>query len=136
MMNPRGELTEAQLELMEVVWNAGGEGASVGEIWESIAATRTVARTTVLTMVARLEERGWLKRRLGQKVIRYVASKPRSLAIGRLSRRFLAHFFDGSPSAFLKSLLGSEPIDPEELARIRRLLDESDQADQGRVKPS
>lgn len=121
-MAPRGELTESQLELMDVVWKAGNDGASVAEIWEAISAVRPVARTTILTMVGRLEERGWLERRTGDKVTRYVASTPRSLALDRLSRRFIDLFFGGSPSAFLKSLLGSESIDPEELERLRALL--------------
>ena len=54
-------LSEAQLEIMNVVWDRGE--ATVAEVWKALAARRKVARNTVQTMIARLEERGWLKRR-------------------------------------------------------------------------
>jgi BlaI family transcriptional regulator, penicillinase repressor len=124
-MEPQGELTGAQLEVMEAVWAAGEQGATVAEVWEAIAAKRQVARTTVLTMVARLEERGWLSRRTNGRTLRYVAQKPRQQAVAQLARRFVQAFFSGSPSALLKSLLGEERIPPEELERLKKLVKES-----------
>jgi BlaI family transcriptional regulator, penicillinase repressor len=124
IMKPQGDLTEAQLEVMEPVWAAGESGATVASIWVVIKARRPIARTTVLTMVARLEERGWLQRKADGRSIRYVARNPRHKAVAHLAGRFVRTFFAGSPSALLKSLLGAEPISPEELKRLRALLRE------------
>ena len=124
-MEPQGELTEAQLEVMEAVWAVGEKGATVAEIWEAIATKRQVARTTVLTMVTRLEERGWLTRSAMGRAHRYLAQKPRQQAVAQLARRFVQAFFSGSPSALLKSLLGEEHISPEELERLKKLVRES-----------
>ena|SRR5581483_3350381 len=121
-MKPQGELTEAQLEVMEPVWAAGQAGTTVAEIWETIKVRRPVARTTVLTMVARLQERGWLRRKAEGRSSRYVAAKPRQQAVAHLAGQFVRAFFGGSPSALLKSLLGAERITPEELKRLRALL--------------
>lgn len=123
-MKPQGELTEAQLEVMEPVWASAEAGATVAEIWEAIKARRPVARTTVLTMAARLEERGWLRRKADGGSIRYVARRPRQQAVAHLARQFVAAFFGGSPSALLRSLLGSGTIAPDELKRLKALLRE------------
>ena len=121
-MRPQGELTGAQLEIMEAVWDAGAQGASLAEIWEAISVRRPIARTTALTMAARLEERGWLKRLPGGRASRYVATQPRQQAVAHLAGRFVRSFFGGSPSALLKSLLGGDRLPPEEIERLKQLL--------------
>jgi len=63
---PKGSLTAAQYEIMAAVWNAGDAGVTVAEIWQAIAESRTIGRTTVLNQVDRLEKRGWLRRLPGE----------------------------------------------------------------------
>jgi predicted transcriptional regulator len=54
-------LTDAQREIMEVVWQSGD--VTVSEVRDALASRRQLARNTVQTMMTRLEERGWLKHR-------------------------------------------------------------------------
>ena len=56
--NELPSLSPGQLEIMDVVWRHGE--ATVAEVWKALSARRQVARNTVLTMLARLEEKGWL----------------------------------------------------------------------------
>ncbi len=63
MAPPDGKLTAAQHELMELVWAAGENGASIGELWQQIAAKRDVTRTTVQNLIERPHKRHWPKRR-------------------------------------------------------------------------
>ena len=53
--------SDAQLEVLNIIWDRGE--TTVGELWQAFSARRPVARNTVLTLVARLEEKGWLRRR-------------------------------------------------------------------------
>ena len=46
MAEPRGSLTAAQYEIMEAVWNVQDAGATVADIWQGIAASRDIGRTT------------------------------------------------------------------------------------------
>ena len=124
MSRTRGSLTRAQLEIMEVVWGRGAEGATAGEIWQELAGRRDVARTTIVTLVRRLERRGWLAGDREESPIRYRATRSRGHTTDRLAADFLDRFFGGSPEELVRSLLGSRRIDAGELARIRRLLDE------------
>ena len=54
-------LTDAQREIMEIVWERGE--ATVSEVRDALAQRRQLARNTVQTMIVRLEEKGWLKHR-------------------------------------------------------------------------
>ena len=50
--------SDAQWEVLNIIWDRGE--ATVGEVWQDFSARGQVARNTVLTLVARLEEKGWL----------------------------------------------------------------------------
>jgi predicted transcriptional regulator len=129
MAKPVGTLTPAQLEVMEAVWDAGADGATVAEIWARIAQGRDVARTTVLTLVGRLERRGWLLASNETRGRRYRAARSRAEAAGRLAGKFVDDFFGGSASQLVMSLLGSNRLDPHEVRRLRRVLAEAERED-------
>ncbi len=121
-MRAEGTLTPAQHEIMEIVWEVGDAGASVTEIWESIAETRTLTRTTVLNQVDRLEKRGWLQRVASQGANRYQATSGRDETAQYLASEFVEDFFGGSASELVASLLGSKSLDAKEVKRLRDLL--------------
>jgi predicted transcriptional regulator len=129
MAKPEGTLTPAQLEVMEAVWDAGGDGATVAEVWSRIAEGRDVARTTVLTLVGRLEKRGWLVASSDTRGRRYRPARSREEAAGRLAGEFVDDFFGGSASQLVMSLLGSNRLDRAEVRRLRRVLAEAGKED-------
>lgn len=128
MVKPEGSLTPVQHEIVEVLWNAGDAGATVTQIWEVIGQRREVARTTVLNLVDRLEKRGWLKRRKREGQFHYFAAIDRQATSQRVATEFVEDFFGGSASDLVMSLLGAKRLKPQEVERIRRLL-ESDPAE-------
>lgn len=121
---PQGTLTGPQMEILDVLWDRGDEGATVAEIWGVLARRRRVARTTVLTVVRRLEMRGWLLRKDAPRGARYLPACPRSEAAQGLVSRFVDEFFGGSGSRLVMSLLGTRKVGPGEVARLRRALSE------------
>ncbi len=122
MSSKKGTLTESQLEIMEVVWSHGRSGVSTGEIWQTLAESRQVARTTVLTMVQRLEKRGWLVRIDDDDTLRFRATSSRDKTTDQLTTTFIDQVFGGSPELLVRNILGSRNIKADELARIRKLL--------------
>lgn len=122
---PVGTLTGAQLELMELVWAAGDQGETAAGIWQAINQRRPVARTTVQTMLGRLEKRGWLIRQGAERGARYQAACDRAETGHRLAGAFVDEFFDGSATRLMKSLLGSKGVGKRELEQLRKLLDEA-----------
>src|SRR5687767_13609913 len=93
---PIGHLTGAQAKVMEQIWSSGAQGTSVAEIWQHLAAAgERSARTTVLTVIQRLEKRGWLRRIGSGRKLRFVATCDKEQALARLSRDFVDRFFSG-----------------------------------------
>jgi len=125
MADAEGSLTPAQHEIMETVWNGPQVGMSVAEIWQSVCQNRDISRTTILNQVDRLEKRGWLRRLLGDPPIRFVATLDRSAASRRLAREFVDGFFAGSASELVMTLLDPKKLKPDEVRRLRKLLDDS-----------
>lgn len=132
----RGDLTPVQHEIMSLVWDAGADGLSVAAIWQAIAGRRDVARTTVLSLVDRLEKRGWLARRPTADGLRYTAAVDRATTKSRLATDFVTGFFGGSSVQLVQSLLGSRSVSPDELERLRSLLAETDRATSSRRQSS
>jgi predicted transcriptional regulator len=132
MPKPQGTLTAAQYQIMQGVWEAGAEGATVAEIWQRIAGERSVTRTTVLNQVDRLEKRGWLKRVAAEGAIHFVATRDRQAADARLAAEFVDGFFGGSTSRLFMSLADGRDIKESDLQRLRKLL--ADAARERRAK--
>ncbi len=133
MATPEGKLTPVQHEILEVVWAAGEPGATVTQIWESVAGKRSVTRTTILNLVDRLEKRGWLQRSREEGQYHYLATVNREATARLLARDFVDEYFGGSTSQMVLSLLGGKRLTPDDLQRLKRLFD---QFPDEREKPS
>ena len=55
-------LSETQLDIMNVVWRIT-KRCSVADVWKILNDRRGVTRNTVHTLIARLEDKGWLNHR-------------------------------------------------------------------------
>lgn len=114
-------LSEAQLEIMHVVWD-GGE-VTVTDVWGVLAGRRAVARNTVLTLMDRLEKKGWLNRRADGQTHYYTAAAPRAATLGQVVHRLVDAAFAGSADALVLALLEGRGVSDEEARRIRQLID-------------
>jgi predicted transcriptional regulator len=123
-------LSPAQLEIMDVVWRRGD--ATVAEVWKALSARRQVARNTVLTMLARLEEKGWLARKADAHAHVYSATVPRETALGTMLDQLVETAFGGSAEGLVMTLLQGRKISKEETARLRTLIDQAEARSKGR----
>jgi len=121
---PQGGLTGPQLRIMEVVWAAGPDGISVADVWRH-EADQELARTTVLTVIQRLEKRGWLIRTGNGRKLRFVAGCRREQAMGRLSAEFVDEYFGGSAASLIMTLVDARGISSAEARHLRQIIDES-----------
>lgn len=120
----RAPLSAAQLEIMQVVWDAGE--TTVGRIWRALADRRPISRNTVGTLVQRLEDKGWLKRREEGNTFHYRAAAPRRQTFGAMLERLLDSAFGGSVEGLVLALLERRPPTLEEAARIRKRIAEAE----------
>ncbi len=102
MTEQRGELPEltpAQGEIMEIIWDCGEVSAS--EVRRILARTREVARNTVRTLLERMEEKGWITHREEGRTFLYAAAQPREATIGQKVQEIVETVCGGSAEALV-----------------------------------
>lgn len=117
-------LTEAQREIMEIVW--AREEATVSEVRDALSERRKLARNTVQTMIVRLEEKGWLKHREEGRTFIYSANRPRKVSLGAKVAQMVDRMFAGSAEEMVTALIEYRGLSPDEAERIREMIAEAD----------
>ena len=117
-------LTDAQREIMEIVWERGE--VTVSEVRDALAERRELARNTVQTMIVRLEDKGWLKHRVTGRAFVYSANRPRTVSLGAKVAQMVDRLFAGSPEEMVTALIEYRGLSPEEALRIRAMIDGGD----------
>jgi BlaI family transcriptional regulator, penicillinase repressor len=126
--NPQPALTPLELQIMNVLWETGP--ASVQTVQARLRG-RSLAYTTVQTMLNVLHRKGKVKRRLQERAYFYQAVFSREKAVARAVRDMVDRFFAGSADSLVLSLVKTRQLTPEKLARIQKLLEESGEGDHG-----
>jgi BlaI family penicillinase repressor len=117
------ELTPAQREIMEIVWQC--DEVSASEVRRILSKMRRVARNTVRTLLERMEEKGWIKHREEGRTFLYSAAQPRQATIGQKVKEIVETVCGGSPEALVTALLDYRGLNSEELERIRQMLSQA-----------
>ncbi len=123
MKQPSGQLTPSQLQIVVTIWESD-RSMSIGEVWQKVSDSRDVARSTIQTLIERLERRGWLSKKDTDGTAKYRAVCSPEEATGKTVANFLSEHFDGSPSRLVMSLLGRGDISDEEVTRMRAILED------------
>jgi BlaI family penicillinase repressor len=114
------ELTPAQGEIMEIVWELGE--VSAREVRRVLSRTHPVARNTVRTLLERMEEKGWITHREDGRTFLYSAAQPRQTRIGQKVQEVIDTVCGGSAEALVTALLDYRGLSHGELERIRQML--------------
>ena len=113
-------LTEAELRLMEVLWQRGS--STVQQVLEALPKKPALAYNSVLTTIRILEKKGYLKHVKDGRahVYRPVVEREEASrsAISHLAQRF----FKNSYELLVLNILQDEEMDAEELSHLRQLL--------------
>jgi BlaI family penicillinase repressor len=116
-------LTDAELRLMEVLWNKGS--ATVSDVVEGASGEVAPAYSTVLTMLRILEGKGYLRHVKQGRAFVYEPMVRREEARENALSHLLRRFFENSPELLVSSLLDRKKISAKELARLRKRIEEA-----------
>ncbi|MEJ2540630.1 MAG: BlaI/MecI/CopY family transcriptional regulator [Gemmatimonadota bacterium] len=111
--------TDRELDIMQVLWDRGS--STVAEVRDGLE--DALAYNTVLTMLGVLEEKGYVTRDTRDRAHRYAPTVERDQAGAGALRRVAATLFRGSAEALLVKLLDQEEVGPDDLRRMREILD-------------
>ena len=123
-LEPLPPLSEAQMEIMNVVWNRGE--ATVADVWKALGTQRKLARSTVVTMLTRLQEKGWLCCDEEGHAFRYRAAVPREATLRNVVHRLVDTVFGGSAEGLVMALLHGRGVSKEEARRIKKMIDRAE----------
>jgi predicted transcriptional regulator len=115
-------LTDAELRLMEVVWEKGK--ATVAEVVEELSPDVPLAYSTVLTTLRILENKGYLRHTKDGRSFVYHPLVKREQARQNALAYLLRRFFEDSPELLMLNLMKRGEIDARQLARLRSRIDE------------
>ena len=116
-------LTDAELRLMEVVWEKGK--ATVAEVVEALPKGVPLAYSTVLTILRILENKGYLRHIKDGRSFVYRPVVKRDQARENAVSHLLRRFFEGSPELLMLNLMEGGKIDDRELTRLRKRIEEN-----------
>ena len=108
---------------MKVVWRL--DTTTVRDVYEALRAERTIAYTTVMTMMRILEDKGYIKKSSSSdRAYLYTPAKPRQQVLGAMVRDFVDRVFDGAPDSLLLHLAKDNKLTQKQRRIIEKLIDE------------
>jgi len=121
MANSIRRLSDAELEVMQAIW-ACQPPVDRADIEAILYPVHPMAMTTLLTLIARLGEKGFLSvEKMGRRSV-YTPLIRREDYLAFQSRSFIDKLCGGSLSAFANALCDSG-LTKEEIAKLRTLLE-------------
>jgi predicted transcriptional regulator len=108
---------------MAVLWQV--ETATVADVVGALRRKRPVTYSTVQTILRILETKGYVTH---EKVARAFLYRPRvdeHQARVRALRHLASRLFNGSPSLLVLNVLEDEGLDPAELRRMKKIIEEA-----------
>jgi BlaI family penicillinase repressor len=125
-MVPKLNPTEAELDLLKVLWEHGP--CTVGQIHALLKDNPPRGYTTILKLMQIMAEKGLVKRDEKHKAHVYRAAVSNAQVHHNYIKHLLARVFDNSTSKLVAQALAARPVSPEELAKIKLLLDKMEES--------
>ena len=121
MIKKELHITEAELEIMSVLWQK--KQASVKEVHEELSKEKEAGYTTTLKQMQVMHEKGLLKRDESKRQHIYFPAIEQQQVQKRFMDKIMDNLFQGSVGSFIMQALGSYKTTPEELDEIKSMID-------------
>jgi predicted transcriptional regulator len=114
--------TDAELAILRVLWRRGP--STVRQAHETLSRDRETGYTTVLKLMQIMNEKGLVERDETERTHVYRTRLTQEQTQQQLVNDLLEKAFGGSASQLALQALAAKPASADEMAQIRRLLDE------------
>ncbi|MFC1543073.1 BlaI/MecI/CopY family transcriptional regulator [Candidatus Neomarinimicrobiota bacterium] len=126
MTKPPIELSPAEWEIMHTIWRSN-EPATVRDVVDRTYPNGEKAYTTVQTLMNILVDKGVLSRSKEGRQNVYTSTVAQQDALHGSLQGAARRLFHGNFGAMASFLVGAADLSPEEIARLRRILDEKEE---------
>lgn len=115
-------LPEAELAVMQALWSAQGPVTRLQ--LDKALANRNWSVSTVVALLSRLEDKGFLRHEKQGRGYLYIPVISREQYLEAESKTLLGQLFGGSPSGFIAALYRGGALTEEDIRQLRAQLDE------------
>lgn len=117
------QASDAELEIMKIIW-ANGESARFAAIMDELASKgKTWQKNTVIMLLSRLMDKGYLKaKKLGRKN-EYTALISETEYQTAQTKNLLDKVYEGNAKGLISNLIQSELLSLEEYEELKKLLE-------------
>lgn len=115
-------LPDAELELMMIIWDSEQPVSRV-EIEKKMKGDKSVLPSTVLTLLARLEKRGFIRHEKRGKINYYYSLADKHQYLKEAGKSVLDRMFGNSLTNFVAALYDGEEMDEKEIESLRSFID-------------
>ncbi|MCK6485043.1 MAG: BlaI/MecI/CopY family transcriptional regulator [Phycisphaerae bacterium] len=125
------ELGDAELEVLKALWDAGPATVRQVLAWLHHRGRR-VAYTTVLTVLTRLEQKGFVTSDKSGLAYVYRAAVTRERVTRKRVKALMQQLFDGAAAPLVLQLIQNERFTKGEIQELAKLIEDLDAARRGR----
>ena len=111
---------ETEMEVLHHVWELGR--ATVADVRSRILAERSIAYTTVMTVMKNLADKGYLDYEVDGNTYVYFPARKAEDVRHSLLKSLMSKVFKGSPAALLQTLVRDEDLSDEQRRQIIDLI--------------
>ncbi len=121
---PAVELTQAEWEIMKVVWEK--EPCAAGTVQEAMAKSRDRAYSTVKTTMDRMTEKGFLEIERIRNLQLFKSCVSKVDARRGEFRKMLKRAFDGALTPMMQFLIEHEGLSKKQASQLRKLVNKAE----------
>ncbi|MBQ7874527.1 MAG: BlaI/MecI/CopY family transcriptional regulator [Oscillospiraceae bacterium] len=118
------KLGDGEFEVMQAIWDAG-EPVTASDILEKVQEKRTWGLSTLMTVLARLIEKGYLSCDKSTRSNIYSAVVQEKDYKKREGRSFLEKMYGNSISGFVSCLYDGGEVSDDELEELKRFIEKA-----------
>ena len=118
-------LSDGEWKIMKLLWSESPR--TIGQIVELLDRETGWSKTTVFVMLKRLIAKGAVRMDDSERLQHYYPTIDRKEVAPEETDSFLTRVYDGSIGMMVSSLAGRKALSAEDIAELRRILDEAEQ---------
>ncbi|CDD37293.1 transcriptional regulator [Clostridium sp. CAG:356] len=128
-MNEQYEITEAELEIMQVLWkNKRGNLTTIMEELSKKSKTEEKNKNTIKTLIHRLIQKGAIEsQKVNNKEVEYIPKINEKKFITKESNSFLNKFFNGNTEKLLLNFVENKKVTKKELQKLIDILEQDEE---------
>ena len=124
-MKEQYEITDAELEIMQVLWK--NSGCNLTTITQELSRNENKNKNTIKTLIHRLIQKGAIEsQKINNKEVVYVPKINKKKFIKKESNSFLEKFFNGNTEKLLLNFVEEKKISKEELKKLIDTLEQDE----------